>query len=287
MKTTVSVVAGALCAWILLAAQTVAAQAADNLSGNWTMMPADSAGKVNFGLVYRRAHHNMNHSSDWPAEAFQGLDLSVRGKRDVQFSIVREAGRFDCEGYLQNGVGAGVFLFTPDPAFTKALADLGFTGVNERTQFAMATFDVTTKFIRDLRAEGLPLTEVDKVIAFRVHDVTVASVREYKKLGVQADEDQLIAMHVHGATPAWIAKMRAQGYADLDVNQLVAFRVHGVTPEYIAKMEKLGYGRPDPDQLVAMRVHGVTPEYIDGLKSRGVKNLTIDRLIQLRVHGID
>lgn len=287
MKTTTSVVAGALCAWILTAAQIVAARAADNFSGNWTMMPADSAGQVNFGLVYRREHHNMNHSSDWPAEAFQGLDLSVRGKRDVQFSIVREAGRFDCEGYLQNGVGAGVFLFTPDPAFAQALADLGFDDVNERTQFAMATFDVTSKYIRDLRAEGLPLTETDKVIAFRIHDVTVASIREYKKLGVQADEDELIAMHVHGATPAWIAKMRTQGYADLDVNQLVAFRVHGVTPEYIAKVEKLGYGRPDPDQLVAMRVHGVTPEYIDGLKSRGMKNLTIDRLIQLRVHGIN
>lgn len=258
MKTTTSVVAGALCAWILLAAQTVTAQAADTFSGNWTMMPADSADKVNFGLVYRREHHNMNHSSDWPVEAFQGLDLSVRGKRDVQFSIVREAGRFDCEGYLQNGVGAGVFLFTPDPAFTKALDDLGFTGVNERTQFAMAILDVTAKFIRDLRAEGLPLTEVDKVMAFRVHGVTVASVREYKKLGVQADEDQLVALHVHGATPAWVMKMRAQGYTGLDV-----------------------------DQLVAMRVHGVTPEYIDGLKARGVKNLTIDRLIQLRVHGID
>lgn len=261
MKTTTSVVAGALCAWILLAAHTVAAQAADAFSGNWTMMPADStesAGKVNFGLVYRRGHHHMNHSADWPAEAFQGLDLSVRGKRDVQFSIVREAGRFDCEGYLQNGVGAGVFLFTPDPVFTKTLAGLGFNDVDERKQFAMAVFDVTAKFIRDLRAEGLALADTDKVIAFRVHGVTVASVREYKKLGVQADEDQLIAMHVHGATPAWVTKMRAQGYPDLDVNQ-----------------------------LVAMRVHGVTPEYIDGLKARGVKNLTIDRLIQLRVHGID
>ena len=287
MKTTMSVVAGALCAWILMAAQTAAAQAADNFSGNWTMMPSDTASTVHFGLVYRREHNNMNHSSDWPVEVFQGLDLAVRGKRDVQFSIVREAGRFDCEGYLQNGVGAGVFLFTPDPAFAKALSSLGFTSVEPHTQFALATFDVTSKYIRELRAEGLPLSEIDKVIAFRVHNVTLESVREYKKLGIQTDEDQLIAMHVHGATPAWIVRMRAQGYAGLDVNQLLAFRVHKVTPEYIAKMEKLGYGRPDPDQLVAMRVHGVTPEYIARMQSRGMKDLTIDKMINLRVHGID
>lgn len=101
MKTTRFVVAGALCAWILMAAQAVAA---DSFSGNWTMMPADTAGKVNFGLVYRRHNNNMNHAADWAPEVFEGLDLSVRGKRDVQFTITREAGRFDCEGYLNNGV---------------------------------------------------------------------------------------------------------------------------------------------------------------------------------------
>jgi hypothetical protein len=316
MKTTRFVVTGALCAWILLAAQVVAAASAENFSGNWTMMPADTAGKVNFGLVYRRDHNNMNHSSDWPAEVFQGLDTTARGKRDVQFSIVREAGRFDCEGYLNNGVGAGVFLFSPDTRFAQAMRALGFDAIDEHKQFAMATvdvstefaramkaeklsgldtdkllalriFDITPQYIRELRAEGLPMSETDKVIAFRVHHVTVTSVREYQELGVQADEDQLIAMHVHGATPGWIKQMRSQGYAGLAVEKLIAFRVHNVTPEYIGKMEKLGYGRPDPEQLVAMRVHGVTPEYIDRLKSRGVKDLTIERLIQLRVHGID
>ena len=313
MKTTSFVVTGTLCVSILMAAQAIASE---NFSGNWTIAPSDTAGQVNFGLVYRRDHNNMNHSSDWPADVFQGLDLSVRGKRDVQFTIEREAGRFDCEGYLNNSVGAGVFLFSPDPAFAHKMRALGFDGVDEHKQFAMATVDVTTEFakamkaeklsdldtdklfalkifnatpqyIREMRAEGLPMSEADKVIAFRVHNVTVASVREYKKLGVQADEDQLIAMHVHGATPGWLKQMRANGYAGLDVDKLVAFRVHNVTPEYIARMEKLGYGRPDPDQLVAMRIHGVTPEYIDRLKSRGVKDLTIDRLIQLRVHGIN
>ncbi|HEX6636377.1 MAG TPA: hypothetical protein VF033_01870 [Steroidobacteraceae bacterium] len=313
MKTTRFVVAGALCAWILLTARVLAA---GEYSGNWTLMPSETAGKVNFGLVHRRGKNHSHHSSDWPVALFQGVDLAQRGKRDVQFSITRDAGRFDCEGYLNNGVGAGVFLFTPDPGFAQSLRALGFDGVDEEKQFTMATvdvtvefakamkaekltglttdklialriFDVTAQYIHDLRAEGLPMTDTDKVVAFRVHEVTVESVRAYRKLGIRADEDQLIAMHVHGATPKWIAEMRANGYQDLDVNQLIAFRVHEVTPEFVARMEKLGYGRPDPDQLVAMRVHGVTPEYIDKMKARGVKDLSIDKLIQLRVHGID
>ena len=283
MKTTTSVVAGALCAWILLTAQALAAE---TFSGNWTLMPAETAGKVNFGLVYRHGQHNSQHSSDWAADAFQGLDLEQRGKHDVQFSVAREAGRFDCEGYLKNGVGAGVFLFTPDARFTRAMSDLGFGGIDANRQFAMATVDVTTmfarqmkaekltdltteqlmalrifevtpEFIHDMRNEGLPMTETAKVIAFRVHGIEVARVREIRKLGIQADEDQLLAMQVHCATPGWIAEMR-KSFQDLDVNQLVAMRVHGVTPEYIAAM-----------------------------KARGLKNLSIDKLIEMRVHGIN
>ena len=125
MKTTRFVVAGILCAFTLLLAQV--ASAADTFSGNWTLMPSEQPGKVHFGLTYRRKHNQSQHSSDWPAEAFQGLDLAVRGKRDVQFAVTRDAGRFDCEGYLNNGVGAGVFLFTPDANYTKTMSSLGPT----------------------------------------------------------------------------------------------------------------------------------------------------------------
>lgn len=287
MKTTRSVVMGALCAWILTVAAPAQAVAAGSFSGNWTLMPSDTAGKVEFGLVYRRGKNHSQHSSDWDPAVFQGLDLSQRGKHDVQFSITRDAGRFDCEGYLNNGVGAGVFLFTPDAKFSSAMRELGFAGIDEEKQFAMATTDVTLEFaqqmkaeklsglttdklialrifrvtpqfIREMRAEGLPMTDSDKVVAFRVHGVDVTRVRELRKLGIRADEDQLIAMQVHGASPEWIAEMRKMGYQDLDVDQLVAMRVHSVTPEYIAK-----------------------------LKARGVKDLSIDKLIQLRVHGIE
>jgi hypothetical protein len=283
MKTTRFVVAGALCAWILMIGQALAAE---TFSGNWTLMPAEAAGKVNFGLVYRRGHDNSQHSSDWPVDAFQGLDLEQRGKQDVQFAVTREAGRFDCEGYLKNGVGAGVFLFTPDAKFSKAMSDLGFGGIDENMQFGMATVDVTTAFARQMKAEkltglttdqlialrifgvtpqflhemrneGLPMTETDKVIAFRVHGIEAARVREIRKLGIRADENQLIAMQVHGATPEWIAEMR-KTFQDLDV-----------------------------DKLVAMRVHGVTPEYIAAMRARGLKDLSIDKLIEMRVHGIN
>ena len=91
---------------------------------------------------------------------------------------------------------------------------------------------------------------------------------------------------MHGVTPAVVRDLARLGL-DLDENQLIAFRVHQVTPEYVAEVQSAGLGRPEGDQLIAMRVHGVTPDYIERMKGRGFKNLTLERLVELKVHGID
>src|ERR1700759_1452529 len=82
-------------------------------SGNWTVRRSESAGKIVFSLI--ESHHGgqSSHESDWPLTAFQGLDTTKAGRQDVHFTIARDAGRFDCDGFLDNGEGAGLFQFYP------------------------------------------------------------------------------------------------------------------------------------------------------------------------------
>jgi hypothetical protein len=286
MKTsTSSVLALALCAWTLAFAQI--APAAEDFKGSWTLQPSEGAGKVNFGLMYRRDGGSSHHESDWPTSAFEGLDLAARGKRDVNFTITREAGRFTCEGYLNNGQGAGIFKFAPDANYPGALRALGFTGIDEEKQFAMAVHDVTTEFAKEMKAERLTGMDTDKLIAFRIFNVSSRFIREIRAEGLPAtDSDKLIAFRIHGVSPAMVRDVRKAGLTPSE-DQFVAMRIHGVTPAFIEKVEGLGFKHPDLDQLVAMRIHGVTPEFISEMKSRGLKNLTIDQLVNLRIHGID
>src|SRR6187549_1343501 len=114
----------ACCALNLAVAQ--AALAAEDFKGNWTLSASDQPGKVQFGLSHRMHGGSSQSESDWPVSAFQGLDFGVKGKRDVQFTIARDAGRFSCEGYLNNGEGAGIFHFAPDAGFAPAMGALGF-----------------------------------------------------------------------------------------------------------------------------------------------------------------
>ena len=290
-------------------------RAAEVRRGDWTISKSDDPRKVEFSLIEHHYGGMSNHQSDWPASLFVGVDFSKPGRQDVRFVITRDAGKIECEGFLTDGEGAGLFHFQPDPNYPHEMQSLGFT-VDDEKQFGMAVQDVSLDFARQmkgehltgldadkliafrifrvdsafieaLRAEGLKISDSDKLVAFRIHGVTPQMVRTLHQAGYSPDEDTLIAMRIHGATPEWIEQLRQRGYDHVDLEKLIAFRIHGVSPEFIHKLQGLGYPHPEPDELIAMRIHNVTPEYIADMRSRGVKDLSIDRLVSMKIHGID
>lgn len=282
MKKSARIAALAVCAWTLSAAVFAA-----ELKGNWTLSPSEEAGQVQFGMYMRNEGHNLQTTSDWPVSAFQGLDLATRERHDVKFVIARDAGRFDCDGYLNQGEGAGFFRFSPDAKFAGNMRAIGFDGIDENKQFAMAVHDVTLDYARQMKGMNLNGLTTDKLLAFRIFDISQEFIRDMRSEGLTAtDADKLIAFRVHGVTPKFVGEMRKLGL-DAPEDQLIAFRVHGVSPGFVAKVESFGYSDLEPEQLIAMRVHGVTPEFISEMKSRGLKDLSIDKLVALRVHGLN
>jgi hypothetical protein len=290
-------------------------RAAEDRSGDWTIRHSDEAGKVEFSLIEHHRRGNSNHEADWPVTFFPGVDFSKSGRQDVRFTVTRDAGKIECEGFLNNGEGAGIFHFQPDPNYPGEMHKLGFD-IDDEKQYGMAVQDVSLEFARQMRNEhltdldadkliafrifrvdsnfiealrsaDLKITDSDKLVAFQIHGVTPQMIRSLHQAGYTPDEDTLVAMRIHGATPEWIEQLKKRGYDHVDLEQLIAFRIHGVSPEFIDKLQGLGYSHPDPDELVAMRIHNVTPEYISDLRSRGMQHLSIDQLVNMRIHGID
>ena len=290
-------------------------RAAEVRKGDWTISKSDLPGKVEFSLIEHRHDGQSSHESAWPASSFEGVDLSKAGRQDVHFTITRDAGKLDCEGFLVDGEGAGLFHFQPDANYPREMKSLGFD-VDEEKQFGMAVQDVSlafakemkgehlsdldtdkliafrifrvdSAFIQALRAEGLKTSDSDKLVAFRIHGVSPEMVRFLHQAGYSPDEDTLIAMRIHGATPEFMDQLKKRGYEHLDLEKLIAFRIHGVSPEFIDKLQSLGYKHPEPDELIAMRIHNVTPEYISDMRGRGIPDLSIDKLVSMRIHGID
>lgn len=304
-------------AWLLLGMTwvTLVASAAQTRSGDWIIRKSLEPGQVEFSLIENQHGTSSHHQSQWPLRSFSGLDISRRGHQDVHFTIYRDAGKIECEGFLNNGEGAGVFHFSPDPKYLDHMQSIGFS-VDAEKQYSLAVedvslgfarqmknehltaldaekllafriFDVNAAFIEDLRRAGLDIFDSDKLVAFRIHGVTPEMVRKLHQQGYAPDDDTLIAMRIHGATPEWIEELKQHGYDHVDLPNLIAFRIHDVSPEFIEHLQRLGYAHPKPDQLIAMRIHNVTPDYIRGLRARGMQNLTIDQLVDLRIHDIE
>ena len=168
---------------------------------------------VKFGITYRHDDDGQSqHESDWPVSALQGIDLATPGKHDVKFTINREAGRIDGEGFVKGGEGAGIFRFEPNPNYAPAMARLGFDGIDAHMQFAMAIHDVTQEFARTMKAENLSGLDTDKLIAFRIFDVNPQFIRELRAEGLPArNADTLIAFRVHEVTPAVVRELRKTG----------------------------------------------------------------------------
>jgi hypothetical protein len=289
--------------------------ASEARGGDWTVSKSDEPGKVEFSLIEHHHGGMSNHESDWPASSFPGVDFSKPGRQDVHFTITRDAGKIDCEGFLNDGQGAGIFHFLPDPNYPREMQSLGFP-IDEQKQFTLAVQDVGLDFARQmkskhlsgldadkliafrifrvdaafidaLRAEGLNVSDSDKLVAFRIHGVTPQMIHALHQARYSPDEDTLIALRIHGATPEWIDELKRYGYEHIALEDLIAFRIHGVSPDFIQKLQDLGYSHPDPQELITMRIHNVTPEYIADLRSRGIKDLSIDKLVSMKIHGID
>src|SRR6266851_128416 len=241
----------------------------DTQSGDWTIRRSDIPGKVEFSLMDSRAGRHFQYSSEWPASDFSGLDFSKTGRQEVHFTIARDAGKFDCEGFLHDGEGAGLFHFLADPKYPQEMKSLGFERIDGDSQLAMAIHDVSLKFARDIKAKNLQGLDTDKLIAFKIHGVTPEFIDAIRAAGVNVvDSDKLIAFRIHGVTPEMVRSLKQAGY-EPEADKLIAMRIHGATPEWVEDLKKQGYEHVDLDKLIAFRIHGVSPDFIGQLQKLG------------------
>src|SRR5438094_649927 len=201
----------------------------ESQSGDWTIRRSEIPGKVEFSLMGSGAGHHFHTSSDWPASDFPGLDFSKPGRQEVHFTISRDAGKFECEGFLHDGDGAALFRFIVDPKYAQEMKALGFERIDEDRQWAMAIHDVSLKFAQDIKAQNLQGLDTDKLIAFKIHGVTSEFIAGIRSAGVSVSEsDKLIAFRIHGVTPGFITGLQSRGMKNLTIEQLVSLKIHGI-----------------------------------------------------------
>jgi hypothetical protein len=250
---------------------------------DWTIAPAraDQANRVQFSIGYRRGRSQSNWSNATDLAELPGLTAEqlAGDNAPVRFQIVREAGRFDCEGVARRGRGSGECSFTPDPAFTAALARYRIAAPNREQSYGLALARVSISMVEELERHGYRTPDADDLVGAGIHRVDAAYIRDMAAAGYRVGTvGGLVA-------PDYIAALAAAGYRP-NAEMAVQMRIHGATPEYIRALGTAGATGFDTDDLVSMRIHGVRPEFIGELRTLGYERLSAEDLTSMRIHGV-
>ena len=71
-------------------------------------------------------------------------------------------------------------------SYVQSMGALGFVGIDEEKQFAMAVHDVTLEFAKEMKGEKVSGLTTEMLIAFRIHGVTPQFIREIRAEGLTA-----------------------------------------------------------------------------------------------------
>jgi hypothetical protein len=241
--------------------------AQDEATGTWTASVSEKSDKLQLNLERRTANGHKNHMG----QSFEFADLQGLSKEQalrggpVKFSLVREAGRVDCEGTFQNGKGAGTFRFTGNPAFISAMKSRGYdfeanaNNSEEDRLFAATTLNVTTALADDLSQAG------------------------FGKLGVE----DLFKAAIFKVDSKFANEMKASGFPNLGMEDLVKARIFKIDAAFLTEVTQMGLEKDSFEDVVKLRIFKVTPAFISEMRGEGLANLTIEDAVKLRIFKID
>jgi beta-lactamase regulating signal transducer with metallopeptidase domain len=243
---------------------------------------------VHLEMTYRspNGRGRSQHGRTYGAGELVGLGPGP----EVRFELRRDAGTFHFEGRFDGSgpgaLGQGTFTFEGDPSYVREMAGLGYR-VDEDDLFRLALFDVSTRFIAELRQLGYDDLSLDRLFEFRIHGVSPEYIRAMADVGYRSvPAEKLVEFRIHGVNPEEVRELAKVGLRDLTAERLVEFRIHGVRPDLVRAMAEAGYEDLTAEKLVELKIHGATPEFAREVAELGYRDVPLDRLVEFRIHGV-
>jgi len=244
-------------------------EAQTSLTGTWTASVEKENNKINLSFERKSEKSGRNQTGQtFDFADLQGLsrEQAVNGG-PVNFSLVREAGRVDCEGSFQNGKGSGTFRFTGNAGFISAMKSRGFDFAEDSNTendgrdrlFAATVLNVTTALADDLSSAGFGKLQTEDLFKAAIFKIDSKFMRE----------------------------MKATGFENLGMEDLVKARIFKIDPEFVRQVSQMGFGKEPFETLVKMQIFKVTPEFVAEVRNEGLTNLEVEDVVKLRIFKID
>jgi hypothetical protein len=244
--------------------------AQDVITGEWTASLVNDNSRINVNFergAGKGGRHQMGQTYDF-AELGLSREQVVNGG-PARFSLVREAGRIDCEGSFQNGKGSGTFRFTGNQNFVAAMKSRGFDFETDATfrgehdledsLFTATALNLTTALADDLASAGFGKLQLDDLFKAAIFKIDSAFMRE----------------------------MKASGFPNMGMEELVKARIFKIDAKFVSEAMQMGFGKEPFESLVKMRIFKITPAFITEVRNEGLSDLSVEEIVKLRIFKID
>ncbi len=263
-------------AFIIIVFGNIVIVAQNTVAGTWS---ADSSEKldrdgnkrdseIQLNFERKRDRGRSTHGQGYKFSDLRGLSREQTVNGSVRFSLVREAGTFECEGTFINGKGSGTFVFTPDQGFFASMKAKGF-------DFAKDDDRDVQSF--DERAMSAALINVTSALADDLLSVNFGKL----------DADDLFKAAIFKIDSKFMAEMKASGFPNLGMEDLVKARIFKIDADYVKQVHEMGFSEKGFEGLVKFRIFKVTPEFLGELKAAGLKDLDSEDIVKCRIFKID
>ncbi|SFS03779.1 hypothetical protein SAMN05421771_0811 [Granulicella pectinivorans] len=191
---------------------------------------------------------------------WSGVSASQLGQEGAQLKAAMsgEPGQLVCTGTVHDGILAGRYEFTPNPTFLASMGALGFDDISPSKQEGFLLLDITTDWVKQIKAAGVTELSTGKIMGLRA-------------LHVDLD-------YIHG--------MAAAGYPELRAGKLTSMKAVGVTPEKVRDAKAMGF-QPTEEELIQMSVFKIDRPFLERMKARGMGNATIAQLIKIKIFKLE
>ncbi len=248
---------GLAASMLLFALALMPAEAAQSVTGSWTIHPQAQRGIVALSLETddgrTGSHDRDTHDISANAIGITQEELDAPSSA-VSFSIVRDAGTIAGKGTLARGAGGGTFTLTPNASFEAALHGRGYD-VASGDFLGLAMIDVTVAYVDEIASAGYPHLELGELIAFRALGIDGAYVRDLRTTFAPAvlDEGELTSLRALRVTRDFVRSLRDAGVAITRPDEAVRLRALGIDRDYVRRVEAHGIVHPSIDQLVKLK----------------------------------
>jgi hypothetical protein len=205
-------------------------------------------------------HCSMSNDSNIAWSRWAGVSADALKKEGAEFNahLMGEPGDLRCYGTARDGILAGRYEFTPNPAFVQAMSSMGFTEITPHKQEGFLMLDVSTAWVRQMKDAGVTELTTNKLMGLR-------------------------ALHVD---TNYIHAMSDAGYAELRANKLTEMKAVGVTPEKVREAKALGF-QPTEQELIQMSIFKIDRPFVEKMRAKGLTDLTLAKLIKVKIFKVD